>query len=134
MRILVVLAILLSALSVPAAQLLAASGVAAEPEPLPPLADAYRETSVRMLAAGGPRRAPGVQGRTLYDQLSKGDRDVAVISWLGYDPPSGVGLASATEGRARDGAGALTGFVRDLLRSRPGLAVTLIGHSYGSMV
>src|SRR3954465_3801522 len=36
---------------------------------------------------GVARRAPGVQGRTLYQQLSKRDRDVAVISWLGYDRP-----------------------------------------------
>jgi pimeloyl-ACP methyl ester carboxylesterase len=83
---------------------------------------------------GVARRAPGVQGRTLYQQLSKRDRDVAVISWLGYDPPEGVGLAAATEGRARAGATALTAFVRDVLRQRPGATVTLIGHSYGSLV
>ncbi|HEX5203025.1 MAG TPA: alpha/beta hydrolase [Actinoplanes sp.] len=83
---------------------------------------------------GVARRAPGVQGRTLYQQLSKRDRDVAVISWLGYDPPEGIGLAAATEGRAQDGAGHLVTFVRDVLRQRPGATVTLIGHSYGSIV
>ena len=83
---------------------------------------------------GVARRAPGVQGRTLYQQLSKRDRDVAVISWLGYDPPDGVGLAAATEGRARAGATKLVAFVRDVLRQRPGATVTLIGHSYGSLV
>ena len=83
---------------------------------------------------GVARRAPGVQGRTLYQQLSKRSGDVAVISWLGYDPPEGVGLAAATEGRAREGAKKLTAFVRDVLRQRPGAAVTLIGHSYGSLV
>jgi hypothetical protein len=83
---------------------------------------------------GVARRAPGVQGRTLYEQLSKRDRDVAVVSWLGYDPPEGIGLAAATEGRARAGAAALTRFVHDVLRQRPGAAVTLIGHSYGSLV
>jgi pimeloyl-ACP methyl ester carboxylesterase len=195
MRILRTVAIVLSTLAVPAVQLVSATGVAAGTAPLPPLADAYRETSVRMLAAGGPyatwaaegrhflffeppthgndggrtaevfgdlrtatrvavlvpgvnttladferglggvpRRAPGVQGRTLYERLSKRAKDVAVISWLGYDPPAGIGLAAATEGRARDGANALTGFVRDLLGQLPGTTVTLIGHSYGSMV
>jgi pimeloyl-ACP methyl ester carboxylesterase len=83
---------------------------------------------------GVARRAPGVQGRTLYQQLSKRSRAVAVISWLGYDPPEGVGLAAATEGRARAGAKLLTAFVQDLLRQRPGADVTLIGHSYGSLV
>ena len=83
---------------------------------------------------GVARRAPGVQGRTLYQQLSKRDRDVAVISWLGYDPPDGLGPAAATEGRARTGARRLTTFVRDVLRQRPDATVTLIGHSYGSLV
>ncbi|GAA2646056.1 alpha/beta hydrolase [Paractinoplanes durhamensis] len=83
---------------------------------------------------GVARRAPGVQGRTLYQQLSKRDRDVAVISWLGYDPPEGVGPAAATYGRARAGAALLRQFVRDVTAQRPAAAVTLIGHSYGSLV
>jgi pimeloyl-ACP methyl ester carboxylesterase len=83
---------------------------------------------------GVARRAPGVQGRTLYEQLSKRSQDTAVISWLGYDAPDGIDLASATEGRARAGAAALTTFVRDVLAQRPDASVSLIGHSYGSMV
>jgi hypothetical protein len=83
---------------------------------------------------GVARRAPGVQGRTLYQQLTKRDRDVAVISWLGYDPPDGIGLAAATYGRARAGAAALTAFVRDIGARRPGATLTLVGHSYGSLV
>ena len=83
---------------------------------------------------GVARRAPGVQGRTLYRQLAKRSRDIAVISWLGYDTPDGVGLAAATEGRGRAGAAALTGFVREVLRQRPDATVTLIGHSYGALV
>jgi pimeloyl-ACP methyl ester carboxylesterase len=67
---------------------------------------------------GVPRRAPGVQARALYEQLSKRSTDVAVISWLGYDPPEGVGVAAATE----------------VVRQRPGVRVTLIGHSYGALV
>jgi alpha/beta hydrolase family protein len=83
---------------------------------------------------GVARRAPGVQGRTLFEQLSKRSPDTAVISWLGYDAPDGIDLAAATEGRARAGAKALTTFVRDLLAQRPAASVSLIGHSYGSMV
>jgi pimeloyl-ACP methyl ester carboxylesterase len=83
---------------------------------------------------GVARRAPGVQGRTLYQQLAKRSRDVAVISWLGYDTPEGLGLAAATEGRARAGADALTAFVSDVQRQRPTARITLVGHSYGSLV
>ena len=83
---------------------------------------------------GVPRRAPGRQARALYDVLGKRDAHAAVIAWLGYDPPEGVGPAVATEGRARAGAAALVAFVRDLRRQRPGVSVTLIGHSYGAVV
>nr|WP_296069235.1 alpha/beta hydrolase [uncultured Actinoplanes sp.] len=83
---------------------------------------------------GVPRRAPGVQARALYQQLAKRSTDVAVIAWLGYDPPEGIGFAAATEGRARAGARALTAFVRDVRGQRPDATVTLIGHSYGSLV
>jgi pimeloyl-ACP methyl ester carboxylesterase len=83
---------------------------------------------------GVPRRAPGIQARALYEHLRMRSTDVAVIAWLGYDPPEGVGLAAATERRARTGAGELTAFVRDVLRQRPGATVTLLGHSYGALV
>ncbi|WP_127501504.1 alpha/beta hydrolase [Actinoplanes solisilvae] len=83
---------------------------------------------------GVPRRAPGVQARALHDLLAKRDPHTAVIAWLGYDPPEGVGLAAATEGRARTGATALTAFVRDVQAQRPAATVTLIGHSYGAIV
>ena len=75
-----------------------------------------------------------MQGKTLYEQLSKRSRDTAVISWLGYDAPDGIDLAAATGGRARTGAAALATFVRDVLAQRPDASVSLIGHSYGSMV
>jgi len=101
----------------------------------PPRSTLFPYTTLfRSRGAAVARRAPGVQGRTLYEQLSKRSRGVAVISWLGYDPPEGVGLAAATEGRARAGAKLLTAFVQDLMRQRPGATVTLIGHSYGSLV
>ncbi|MBU2665884.1 alpha/beta hydrolase family protein [Actinoplanes bogorensis] len=83
---------------------------------------------------GVPRRAPGRQARALFDLVSKRDPHTAVIAWLGYDPPEGIGLAAATEGRARAGAVALTTFVTEIQSMRPGVAMTLIGHSYGSIV
>ena len=85
---------------------------------------------------GVARRAPAVQARVLHDALRAADpaARVAVIAWLGYDTPDGIGLAAVREERARSGAAALTTFVRDLHARRPAAALTLIGHSYGAIV
>ncbi|HEX7536962.1 MAG TPA: alpha/beta hydrolase [Dermatophilaceae bacterium] len=81
-------------------------------------------------------RAPAVQARALYDatRAANPGQHVAVIAWLGYDAPQGVGRAAAREELARAGASALDGFTRDLAILRPRARVTLIGHSYGSVV
>ena len=81
-------------------------------------------------------RAPAVQARALYDATraaAPGQR-VAVIAWLGYDAPQGVGRSAAREELARSGATSLDGFTEDLAVLRPSAKVTLIGHSYGSVV
>jgi pimeloyl-ACP methyl ester carboxylesterase len=81
-------------------------------------------------------RAPAVQARNLYDATraaAPGQR-VAVIAWLGYDAPQGVGRSAAREELARAGATSLDGFTRDLAIMRPNVTLTLIGHSYGSVV
>jgi pimeloyl-ACP methyl ester carboxylesterase len=82
---------------------------------------------------GVSRRAPAVQARAVYAELraaGPGSR-VAVVAWLGYDPPEGLSLDSARDLRARTGAAELAAFVRTL----PARAeVTLIGHSYGALV
>jgi alpha/beta hydrolase family protein len=85
---------------------------------------------------GVARRAPAAQARALYRQVRAGHPDsrVAVVAWLGYDPPEGIGLDAIRDARARTGAAALTAFVRGLLAQRPGIGVTLIGHSYGALV
>jgi hypothetical protein len=85
---------------------------------------------------GVARRAPAVQARVLYRTLRDVDpaARVAVVAWLGYDTPDGIGVDSVREARARAGAAALTTFVRGLHTQRPGAAVTLIGHSYGAIV
>jgi len=81
-------------------------------------------------------RAPAVQARALYDatRAAAPGQHVAVIAWLGYDAPQGVGRAAAREELARVGASALDKFTADLAVIRPKAAVTLIGHSYGSVV
>jgi len=82
---------------------------------------------------GVTRRAPAMQARTVYAALLAADSraHVAVIAWLGYRPPAGLGPAAFSDGVARRGASALTAFVRSL---PTGADVTLIGHSYGSTV
>jgi pimeloyl-ACP methyl ester carboxylesterase len=82
---------------------------------------------------GVARRAPAVQARAVYQAVqakAPGSR-VAVVAWLGYDPPEGLGIAALREDRASAGAVELQRF----LSSLPGQAtVTVIGHSYGSTV
>ncbi|MGV9296306.1 alpha/beta hydrolase [Amycolatopsis sp. NPDC003676] len=81
---------------------------------------------------GGLRyRAPAVQAADLH---RAGPDDFAVIAWLGYEPPGGVGLPAARERLARTGAAALNRFVRGLLAVRPQATIALLGHSYGSTV
>jgi len=81
-------------------------------------------------------RAPAVQARALYDatRAAAPGRHVAVIAWLGYDAPQGVGRTAAREELAQAGAKSLDRFAEDLAVMRPTADVTLIGHSYGSVV
>jgi hypothetical protein len=85
---------------------------------------------------GVPARAPAVQGLALYDATAAASpgKHVAVIAWLGYDAPQGVGRTAAREELARAGATALDEFTEDLAIMRPNARVTVIGHSYGSVV
>ncbi|MFC7531394.1 alpha/beta hydrolase [Actinoplanes sp. GCM10030250] len=86
---------------------------------------------------GGVRhRAPAWQARQLHEQiqaLSPG-APVAVIAWLGYDTPDGVRRDAFREDLAASGALALERFVGGLVQDRPDREITLIGHSYGSIV
>ncbi|MCQ4212714.1 alpha/beta hydrolase [Streptomyces longispororuber] len=67
----------------------------------------------------------------LHDRL--GAR-AAVVAWLGYETPATIGPAVTTTGRAESAAPALTAFVRTLRTVAPGSSVTLLCHSYGSVV
>jgi pimeloyl-ACP methyl ester carboxylesterase len=86
--------------------------------------------------AGVLRRSPAWQARQLYRQIraDDGTARIAVIAWLGYDPPDGIGRDAMREERARAGAAALTRFVTGLTQYRPSATLTLVGHSYGSVV
>ncbi|MFD9893437.1 alpha/beta hydrolase [Amycolatopsis sp. NPDC059027] len=85
---------------------------------------------------GGYRyRAPAVQAADLYrSAIARGAENFAVIAWLGYDTPDGVGISAAREDLARAGAVALRRFVAGLAVVRPHATLALLGHSYGSTV
>ncbi|WP_348652638.1 alpha/beta hydrolase [Streptomyces sp. WMMC500] len=63
-----------------------------------------------------------------------GDGAGAVVAWLGYATPGTVGPASLTAGRAEAAAPRLRAFVRSMNAARPGARVSLLCHSYGSVV
>jgi hypothetical protein len=83
---------------------------------------------------GVARRAPATQARAVYDAARAISPAVAVVAWLGYDPPEGVGLEAAREVRAKAGARNLDAFTRWLADRRPDARITVIGHSYGAVV
>jgi hypothetical protein len=62
-----------------------------------------------------------------------GGPDLAVVLWVGYETPQGLGVDAATGRLARAGAVALTRFV-DELPTAPGAQLTVVGHSYGAVV
>jgi hypothetical protein len=82
------------------------------------------------------RRAPAWQAVQVYEAARAADPGgrIAVVAWLGYDPPEGVRGAAIRADRAASGALALRRFVAGLVVLRPGASVVLIGHSYGALV
>ncbi|MBQ1052943.1 hypothetical protein KBX50_31400 [Micromonospora sp. C51] len=84
---------------------------------------------------GVPRRAPAQQARDLRAALHAADPHarVAVLAWLGYDPPDGIATA-ATPVAARRGADQLGDHLRTLAGQLPATRITLVGHSYGALV
>ncbi|MGY0236619.1 alpha/beta hydrolase [Longispora urticae] len=78
------------------------------------------------------RRAPARWARWLAAEAH--DPRVAVIAWLGYLPPKGASLAVARGERADVGARELEAYVAGLAAANPGATITVVGHSYGSVV
>jgi Alpha/beta hydrolase of unknown function (DUF1023). len=84
-----------------------------------------------------PYARPGPAARALYEQVRREagpGTEVAVVTWLDYRPPPLVGVATVTTGRAEAGAVRLRALVAALRRVAPGAPVTLLCHSYGSVV
>jgi hypothetical protein len=94
---------------------------------------------------GVARRAPAQQARAIFGKLRALDPGarVAVVAWLGYDPPDGLGLDAARDASAARGADALVDFVAAITTpgtpgrtagARPTPRLTMVGHSYGAVV
>ncbi|MEU1213740.1 alpha/beta hydrolase [Streptomyces sp. NPDC005790] len=62
-----------------------------------------------------------------------GDRS-AVVAWLGYRTPATMGPSSLTSGLAEETSPRLRVFVRELGEAAPSARVSLLCHSYGSVV
>ncbi|MEV0491813.1 alpha/beta hydrolase [Streptomyces atratus] len=73
-------------------------------------------------------RAGGV---ALRRKLGEGS---AVIGWLGYATPATVSPEAVTSGLAEHTAPELRTFLGELKRSKPSARITLLCHSYGSVV
>ncbi|MEW2067966.1 alpha/beta hydrolase [Streptomyces sp. NPDC007346] len=58
----------------------------------------------------------------------------AVVAWLGYRPPATLGPASMTDARAVEAAPGLRALVDRLAAALPGARITLLCHSYGSVI
>ena len=80
---------------------------------------------------GVQRRAPAWQARQL---LAASGSSTAVVAWLGYETPKGIGRAAIRSEWAEAGADALVRFVDGLVAQCPRARVTVIGHSYGTIV
>ncbi|WP_327329079.1 alpha/beta hydrolase family protein [Streptomyces sp. NBC_01208] len=69
--------------------------------------------------------------QTLLDELGGGS---AVVAWLGYRTPTTLGPSSLTAARADEAAPGLRAFVAELTTATPDARVTVLCHSYGSVV
>ncbi|MFD7325912.1 alpha/beta hydrolase [Streptomyces sp. NPDC059875] len=58
----------------------------------------------------------------------------AVLAWLGYRTPATASAAVLTPGRADEAAPALRDFIGELSAAKPAARLTLLCHSYGSVV
>jgi hypothetical protein len=81
-------------------------------------------------------RGPGGGARALAGQITTiaPESRVAVVAWLGYDTPQGISLTAATDGLARAGVDALRTTVDEIGSVTGGRPVSLLCHSYGSVV
>ncbi|MGA4863515.1 alpha/beta hydrolase [Streptomyces lavendulocolor] len=70
----------------------------------------------------------------LLRELGGASGRAAVVAWMGYRTPGTVSTDALTTGRAEDAAPGLRAFVDGLRGTRPAARITLLCHSYGSVV
>ncbi|MFC8915022.1 alpha/beta hydrolase [Streptomyces sp. NPDC057116] len=70
----------------------------------------------------------------LLRELGGAGGRAAVVAWMGYKSPGTVSTDALTPGRAEDAAPGLRAFVDGLRAGRPAARITLLCHSYGSVV
>lgn len=80
-------------------------------------------------------KGPGGGAEAVYEQAQQlgANGSLAVVGWLGYDPPSVDSIHVTTIGHADSGARSLRVFLGQLRQVNPA-PVTLLCHSYGSVV
>ncbi|MFF4410816.1 alpha/beta hydrolase [Streptomyces sp. NPDC001404] len=78
----------------------------------------------------------GGGARALYEEMRRQQPGTAtaVVAWLGYHTPTSFSTALLTAGRAETGARDLRSFVSDLTNFTPSARISLLCHSYGSVV
>ncbi len=83
-----------------------------------------------------PFATPGGGARALMDQARRTDPSsgLAVIAWLGYQPPATTSAGVMTDLRADSGATRLRRLVQGVHGLNPVARTTLLCHSYGSVV
>ena len=83
-----------------------------------------------------PYKAPGGGALALADAAREIDRGtpLAVVAWLGYRTPSTGGVSVLTDERAKDGARRLRGLLDTVRAVNPTAGLSLLCHSYGSVV
>lgn len=91
--------------------------------------DTYDFLGTRYTAVSGAARTLAAQMR----RLDPGG-DIAVVAWLGYAAPRSTSVAVLTMGRAEQGAVALNGFLARLRQLNDTARLSLVCHSYGSVV
>ena len=78
-----------------------------------------------------------VKGLDLVEEMRRQSPNVAVVSWLGYRTPDlslGGLVDAAASDRARVGSAALVSDLEVIRRMAPRSHLTVVGHSYGSVV
>ncbi|MFE4305511.1 alpha/beta hydrolase [Streptomyces sp. NPDC056891] len=97
--------------------------------------DLVGATRIAVLVPGSDTRLDSHRFRSgaaaLQRELGRG---TAVLAWLGYRTPATLSAAATTSGRAEEAAPLLASFVRELATAAPRARLTLLCHSYGSVV